>query len=115
MFAYWMQVLCYTFLKCFNHLLLFIDMAAAAGCTGRIIKALKQSWNSPPIILSNRVHGGCNSCIKCAKDVLYRGSNCTKGQAPRTFRDMDAHRDKNCFRILLSVRSAGDLGDVIPI
>jgi hypothetical protein len=86
MFAYWMQVLCYTFLKCFNHLLLFIDMAAAEGCTGRIAKALKQSWNSPPIILSNRVHGGCNNRIKRAKDVLYRGNNYTKGQAPRTFR-----------------------------
>jgi hypothetical protein len=48
----------------------------------------------------NRVHGGCNSRIKCAKDVLasgstehrsqlktsYRGINRTKGQAPRTFR-----------------------------
>jgi len=40
MFACCMQVLCYTFLRCFNHLLLFINMAAAEGCTGRIIKAL---------------------------------------------------------------------------
>ena len=41
MFAYYLQVLCYTFLRCFVHLLLFISMA-----TGRIIKALKQLWNS---------------------------------------------------------------------
>jgi hypothetical protein len=81
-----MQVLCYAFLRCFNNLRLFINMAVAKGCTGRIIEALRQSWNSPPIILSNRVHGGCNSRTKRAKDVLYRGSNCTKGQAPRTFR-----------------------------
>ena len=43
------------FSGCFNHLLLLINMASAEGCTGRIIKASKQSWDSPPVILSNRV------------------------------------------------------------
>jgi hypothetical protein len=66
---------------------------------------------------------------KLAKDVVASGSTEHRSQLkdliPRkqlyqgagtknVQRDMDAHHDKSCFRILF-VRSAGDLGDVILI